>query len=71
MSASDDALSLEADRLVYGVRISAPGFTPLDDAFSVEPGRGRTVALRRDAAEARPQSVSVTALNLSDQVSAT
>ena len=48
VSASDDALRLEADRLVYGVRISAPGFTPLDDAFSVEPGRGRTVALRRD-----------------------
>jgi len=71
VSATGDALRFETERLVYGVRISAPGFTPLDDAFSVEPGAGRTVALRRDDAEARPDKASVTALNLSDQVSAT
>ena len=40
VSVSEDTLRLQADRLVYGVRISAPGFSPLDDAFSVEPGRG-------------------------------
>jgi beta-mannosidase len=71
VSATADALRLETERLVYGVRIAAPGFTPLDDAFSVEPGAGRTVVLRRDDPEARAQSAAVTALNLSDQVSAT
>ena len=52
-SVSEDTLRLQADRLVYGVRISAPGFSPVDDAFSVEPGAGRTVALRREDPEAR------------------
>jgi beta-mannosidase len=70
VSASEDALRCETDRLVYGLRISAPGFTPLDDAFSVEPGAGRTVALRRDDPDARADRATVTALNLSDQVSA-
>jgi beta-mannosidase len=71
VSASEDALRFDTDRLVYGVRISAPGFTPLDDAFSVEPGAGRTVALRREDLEARAQSATITALNLEDQVRAT
>ena len=70
VSASDDALRCETDRLVYGLRISAPGFTPLDDAFSVEPGAGRRVALRRHDPDARADRATVTALNLSDQVSA-
>jgi beta-mannosidase len=69
--ASQDALRLETERLVYGLRISAPGFTPSDDAFCVEPGSGRTVALRRDDPEARADKASVTALNLSGQLSAT
>ncbi len=70
-SVSEDTLRLEADRLVYGVRISAPGFTPVDDAFSVEPGAGRTVALRREDPEARAHAAVVTALNLEDPVRAT
>jgi beta-mannosidase len=70
-SLSEDTLCLEADRLIYGVRISAPGFTPVDDAFSVEPGAARTVALRREDPEARGQSAVITALNLEDQVRAT
>src|SRR6185312_7818262 len=70
VSAAGDALRFDTERLVYGVRISAPGFTLLDDGFSVEPGAGRTVALRRDDPEARAEKASITALNLSDQVSA-
>ena len=70
-SVSEDRLRLQADRLVYGVRISAPGFSPVDDAFSVEPGAGRTVALRREDPEARAESAVITALNLEDQVRAT
>jgi beta-mannosidase len=70
VDATEEGLRLTADRLVYGVRISAPGFIPLDDAFSVEPGTGRTVALRRDDPEATPQSAVITALNLEDQVRA-
>ena len=70
VSATEEALRLQADRLVYGVRISAPGFTPLDDAFSIEPGAGRTVALRRDDPEARAEPAVVTALNLEGQVRA-
>ncbi len=74
VSASGDALHLEADRVVYGVRIAAPGFTPLDDAFSLEPGAGRTVALRatRQGDTGSPaQSAVLTAINLSGQVRAT
>jgi beta-mannosidase len=74
VSTSGDALHLQADRVVYGVRISAPGFTPLDDAFSVEPGAGRTVVLRRTGRSGTgspAQSAVLTALNLSGQVRAT
>ncbi len=70
VSVTEEALRLQADRLVYGVRLAIPGFTPLDDAFSVEPGAGRTVALRRDDREARAESAVVTALNLESQVRA-
>jgi beta-mannosidase len=71
VSASGDTLRFETERLVYGLRISAPGFTPSDDAFCVEPGSGRTVALRRDDPDARADKASVTALNLSGQLNAT
>jgi beta-mannosidase len=71
LSASGDTLRFETERLVYGLRISAPGFTPSDDAFCIEPGSGRTIALRRDDPDARADKASVTALNLSGQLSAT
>jgi beta-mannosidase len=61
---------LESDRLVYGVRIHAPGFAADDDAFSIEPGVPRRVRLRREDTGAHVQSVSVTALNLHDSVRA-
>ncbi len=70
VSATEDALWFQADGLVYGVRIAVPGYTPRDDAFSVEPGIGRIVALRRDDDAAGAPSAVVTAINLQDQVRA-
>jgi beta-mannosidase len=67
----DDAASLtvSSERFLYGVRPSVPGFSPDDDAFCVEPGRSRVVALRRCTAGAgeAPQG-SITALNLDGRV---
>ena len=50
-------LAVRSRRLAYGVRVHAPGRTPSDDAFCVEPGVGRTIEL-----DAGP--VVLTALNL-------
>jgi beta-mannosidase len=58
------ALSLRSRRLAYGVRIAAPGFAPGDDAFSLEPGRPRTIELEPTAAAEAPSNLLVTALNL-------
>ena len=56
---------------MYGVRISAPGFDPGDDAFSVEPGgAGRSPCAARIPTPATQAAV-VTALNLEDPVRAT
>jgi beta-mannosidase len=50
-SGSESALVIVTSaRLLYGVRLSVPGFEPLDDAFCVEPGHARTVLLRRRSA---------------------
>jgi beta-mannosidase len=70
VAADQDSLSLQSDRLVYGVRISAPGFDLGDDAFSLEPGRPRTVALRREDSSSDAHAAVVTAINLQDQVRA-
>jgi beta-mannosidase len=67
--AAEDSVRIESDRLVYGARLTTPGFEAGDDAFSVEPGAGRTVTLRRVDPEAQPSAV-LTAINLSDQVRA-
>jgi beta-mannosidase len=71
VTAHADGLRLESERLVYGMRISAPGFAPADDAFSLEPGRVRTVALTRLDPDAKPPSAVVSAVNLADPVRAT
>ncbi len=63
-----DGLLLESDRLVYGVRIAAPGLVAADDAFSLEPGVPRPIALRRVDPEAKLTDAVITALNLDDQV---
>jgi beta-mannosidase len=62
-------LTVSSDRFAYGVRVRAPGFCADDDAFSVEPGRPRVVALRRAYGDGEPASWgSVTALNLAGGV---
>ncbi|MGI8512930.1 MAG: hypothetical protein ACR2NH_09940 [Solirubrobacteraceae bacterium] len=62
-------LSLSSRRLVYGVRLHVPGFLPDDDAFCLEPGRERVVALRPvGTGAADPGTATVTALNLAGSV---
>jgi beta-mannosidase len=65
-----DSLELHtsARRLVYGVRIAAPGFAGDDDAFSVEPGGSRVVTLRPLSPGTEFSGASVTALNLAGSV---
>jgi beta-mannosidase len=59
-------LAVTSRRLAYGVRIHGDGCTPADDAFSVEPGATRRIALG-----APPRGgVSVSALNLATPVRA-
>ena len=60
-------VTIAAARVAYGVRLSRSGLVPDDDAFTIEPGRSRTITMRpgisapvTDAAT----SVSVRALNL-------
>jgi beta-mannosidase len=61
-------LTISSQRLLYGVRVSVPGFASSDDAFSVEPGHARSVALTRRTEAAGPPAGNVTALNLSGRV---
>jgi beta-mannosidase len=62
------SLTVASDRFLYGVRPSLPGFRPADDAFCVEPGRPRVLALRRIADDADATHGSITALNLDGRV---
>jgi beta-mannosidase len=56
-------LSLASRCFAYGMRVQARGCTPEDDAFSLEPGRARTIRLR--SLDSEPAAtVAVTALNL-------
>jgi hypothetical protein len=54
----------------YGVRVHAPGYLPSDDAFSIEPGGTRNVALRARDGDAPAPEVALTALNLTGRVRA-
>jgi hypothetical protein len=42
----DVVVTIATTRLAHGVRLRVPGFAPDDDAFSIEPGRSRTVRCR-------------------------
>ena len=53
-----------ARSVLYGVRVSAPGMVPEDDAFSLEPGHLRTIVLRGTSGAGRAGLVEVRALNL-------
>jgi beta-mannosidase len=59
-----DSVTVRTRKLAYGVRIEVPGFAPGDDAFCIEPGGERTVALRAVAPDARAGGGSVRAINL-------
>jgi beta-mannosidase len=57
-------LTVNTNRLAYGVRVLAPGFAPNDDAFCVEPGGQRTVLLRPRTAGVQFTESALIALNL-------
>ncbi len=57
---------LETDRLAYGVRVRARGWSPDDDGFSIEPGGVRTIRFRRTVA--LPFECTISALNLDGAV---
>jgi beta-mannosidase len=61
-------LTVRSRRFAYGVRVHLQGFVAADDAFSVEPGGERTVALRALGDAAAAPGGSLTALNLSGRV---
>ena len=58
---SEARVRLSATRLVYAARVSAPGWTSVDDAVSIEPGVSRDVRLR---GHGQALTGAVTALNL-------
>ncbi len=60
-------LLIRTRRLAYGVRVHARGFVGDDDAFSVEPGRERTIELQAVSDDARFSGATLTALNLSTE----
>jgi len=68
VGADGASITVAARRVVYGLRIDAPGRVPADDACSIEPGRARTIALRPGSAAAGP--VTLTALNLDGSLTA-
>jgi beta-mannosidase len=62
-------VTVASRRLAYGVRLRVPGFVAEDDAFGVEPGRARTIELRRCEPRTEASATGhVTALNLSGRV---
>ncbi|MGH2858414.1 MAG: glycoside hydrolase family 2 protein [Solirubrobacteraceae bacterium] len=61
------AVRVAATRFAYGVRIELPGWVAADDAFGIEPGRERLVAVSPvdpDAATPEHAAGALTALNL-------
>jgi beta-mannosidase len=61
-------LTVSSKRLLYGVRVTVPGFEAREQAFSVEPGHDRQVELTRRTDATGPAAGSVTALNLAGRV---
>jgi beta-mannosidase len=61
-------LTVGAQRFVYGVRVRLPGFQAADDAFSIEPGGERHIALKALSGEHRGGEGVITALNLAGRV---
>jgi beta-mannosidase len=63
-------LRLESRRLAYGVRIHMPGFSPADDALTLEPEMPREIALVRMQGHEpdAPAGGTLTALNLNGRI---
>ncbi|HEV3226971.1 MAG TPA: hypothetical protein VGZ52_09055 [Acidimicrobiales bacterium] len=62
-------LRMETARLVQGVRVHTPGLEADDNAFSIEPGGSRSVALRLTPGGGRASGPAfVTAVNLVDAI---
>lgn len=61
-------LRVTAHRFVDGVRIAIPGYRSADDAFGVEPGHPRVVALSPAQSATPGPGGTVTALNLSGRL---
>jgi beta-mannosidase len=61
-------LTLRAQSFVYGVRVDIPGFRAADDAFSIEPGGERRIALWGRAGHDSGGEGVITALNLAGRV---
>ncbi len=61
-------VAIAARRLLYGVRLSAAGLVPGDDAFNVEPGRATHVALRPAGSADLPSHLELRALNLAGTI---
>jgi len=65
------ALELHSSRLAYGVRIHLPGFSPSDDALTLEPGVARNLILSPHARNVDGEQTptgSLTAINLRGSV---
>ena len=62
--ADGTTLEIRTRRLAHGVRLVAPGFTPEDDAFSVEPRHARLIDLRPTASGTPFRGATLTAVNL-------
>jgi beta-mannosidase len=68
LSDSSARVIASSRRFAYGVRVDLPGFVAHDDAFSVEPGREREVALTRVEDGPALSAGNLTAINLSGRV---
>jgi beta-mannosidase len=61
-------LELHSETVVYGVRIRTEAMVAADDAFALEPGRMRRVALRSLDSDALPAALGVEAVNLAGRI---
>lgn len=62
-------LAISSRRLAYGVEAHAPGFTPSDAGFSIEPGGERGVVLRPHTPGSAFAGYKLTAVNLQGRAS--
>ena len=60
-------LRVRTRKLAYAVRVHVPGFIPIEDAFSIEPGGERLVSLLPRTPETTYAGGTVAALNSQTQ----